>query len=181
MRRPVLALILLVLLAPWSPTSAQEGQVRRWFEEINRDIWRPFMEGVQKDDESLYLRVRSKDYVRVQANGPLILTYADYVDDTVAMMRRYREQGVRLTIDVRFEERIIDGASASEKGISRVLFVARDGEMRTYYARFHTISRKEGETWRVLTEYFSSRAKNSAVRSFATQRRWTTSPTSAAI
>lgn len=61
------------------------------------------------DRRSLYLRVRSRNYVRVQANGRLILTYDDYVDDTQQMMRRYREQGTRLTIDVRLEERITDG------------------------------------------------------------------------
>jgi hypothetical protein len=35
-----------------------------------------------------------------------------------------------------------------------VLFSTKDGATRTYFARFHTISRKEGATWRVLTEYF---------------------------
>jgi ketosteroid isomerase-like protein len=70
------------------------------------------------------------------------------------MMQRYREQGVQLSVEVRFEERIVDGRAASEKGISRVLFTDKDGKSRTYFTRFHTISRKEGSSWRVLTEYF---------------------------
>ena len=70
------------------------------------------------------------------------------------MMQRYREQGVRLAVEVRFEERIADGRSASEKGISRALFTDSAGKTRTFFTRFHTISRKEGGAWRVLTEYF---------------------------
>jgi hypothetical protein len=150
----VLACCVLAVAIPHAPLRAQDPPVRQWFMEINRDIWTPFLEGVRNDDEALYLRVRSLDYVRVQANGRLILTHSDYVDDTQQMMRRYREQGTRLTIDVRFEERITDGKSASEKGISRVVFATADGGQRTYYSRFHTISRREEAGWRVLTEYF---------------------------
>lgn len=126
----------------------------RWFAEINRDVWTPFTEGVRKDDSALYLGVRSTEYVRVQASGRLLLDYADYVDDTVKMMAGYRAQGTAIVIDVRFEERIIDGKSASERGIQRVLFTPKGGETRTFYTRFHTISRKEGGKWRVLTDYF---------------------------
>lgn len=137
-----------------APLRAQDAPpVRQWFAEINRDIWTPFLAGVRTDADSLYLRVRSRDYVRIQGNGRLILGYDDYVDDTQKMMQRYREQGTRITMDVRFEDRITDGTAASERGISRVLFSARDGETRTYYSRFHTISRKEGGVWRVLTDY----------------------------
>jgi ketosteroid isomerase-like protein len=146
---------LIVLAAAAIPgAAAQDASARRCLEEMNRDVWMPFMEGVRRDDESLYLRVRSKDYVRVASSDRFILGHADYVDDTVKMMRRYREQGTRLTIDVRFEERICDGRSASDKGISRVLFTAKDGTVRTYFGRFHTISRKEADAWRVLTDYF---------------------------
>lgn len=133
---------------------AQNPSVQGWLEEINRDIWTPFVQGVQQDDSSQYLRLRSKDYVRVASADRFILGYSDYVDDTVKMMQRYREQGTRLALEVRFEERIADGRSASEKGISRVPFTTKDGSVRTYYTRFHTISRKEGDAWRVLTEYF---------------------------
>jgi hypothetical protein len=154
MNRCVLVLLLLSVVTQQALAQGQDDQARRWLEEINQDVWMPFMEGVKKDDESLYLRVRSTDYVRVDPTHRFILNYADYVDDTVKMMRRYREQGTSVTIDIRFEERITDGQSASEKGISRVLFAAKGAEARTYYGRFHTISRKEDGKWRVLTEYF---------------------------
>jgi hypothetical protein len=139
-----------------SSAALAQSATDRWFAEINRDIWLPFMEGVASDKERLYLAVRSKDYVRVQARGRVLLDHADYVDDTIKMMARYREQGARIVIDVRFEERIVDGKSASERGISRVSFKPREGEARISYGRFHTISRKEGDRWRVLTEYFAA-------------------------
>ena len=108
-----------------SLAEAQQPKAAGWLAEINHDVWLPFMEGVNKDQASLYLGVRSGDYIRVQAGSKLILTYPEYVDDTVNMMSRYREQGTKLSIAVRFEERIINGGSASEKGISQVLFTGR--------------------------------------------------------
>jgi hypothetical protein len=139
-------------LAVQGRPATDDPPVRQWLMEINREIWTPFMEGVRTDVDSLYLRVRSRDYVRVQEDGRLILTYHDYVDDTRQMMARYREQGTRIAIDVRFEERITDGQTAFERGISRIVFSYSDGRTRTFFSRFRTISRKEGETWRVLSD-----------------------------
>lgn len=118
----------------WLAAAAQDASARRWLGEINRDVWTPLMEGVRRDDASAYLGVRSKDYVRVASADRFILDYADYVDDTVKMMQRYREQGVRLSVEVRFEERIVDGRAASEKGISRVLFMDKEGKTRRLVA-----------------------------------------------
>jgi hypothetical protein len=46
-----------------------------------------------------------------------------------------------------------NGVAASEKGVTRVLFSKKEGETRTFFSRFHTISRKENGVWRVLTDY----------------------------
>jgi hypothetical protein len=132
---------------------AQEATSTKALKEINRDIWVPFMQGVAASEDALYLGTRSKDYVRVQANGRLILDHANYVDDTVTMMGRYRDQGAKVVLDVRFDERITDGRHASERGITRVIFTPKSGDARTSYTRFHVISRKEGAAWRVLTDY----------------------------
>jgi hypothetical protein len=145
---------LVLLCALFAPAWAQDGGARQWLAAINKDVWLPLMAGVTNDDESLYLGVRSKSYVRVQEQGRLLLNLDDYVDDTRAMMKNYRDKGTRLKMEVRFEERLIDGKSASESGVMRVTFSDKDGKGRTVYSRFHTISRKQADGWRVVTDYF---------------------------
>ena len=44
--------------------------------------------------------------------------------------------------------------SRARCALSRVLFTDKDGKTRTFFTRFHAISRKEDGAWRVLTEYF---------------------------
>jgi ketosteroid isomerase-like protein len=132
----------------------QSQSPAQWLEEINRDIWKPFLSGVAKNDEALYLNVHSKEYVRVQAEGRLILSSDTYVDDTKTMMARYKSRGTDLTMDVRFEERIVNGEFASERGVSKVVFATKGAAPTVYYGRFHTISRKENGKWKIVSDYF---------------------------
>lgn len=153
MKKAFVSCLLFALLWSHAAAFAQNSSATKWLEEINRDVWIPFLAGVAQNDDSLYVHVHSRDYIRVQAEGRLILSYATYVDDTRAMMRQYAESGIGLSMQVRFEERIVNGQFASERGISKVVFAAEDGTARVYYGRFHTISRKEDGVWRILADY----------------------------
>lgn len=153
-KKPFAFCLLIALLWFQTAAFAQRSAATKWLEEINRDIWIPFLAGVEKNDDSLYLTVHSRDYIRVQAEGRLILSYATYVDDTRTMMRGYKDRGTGLIMHVRFEERITNGQFASERGISRVVFSSKKGERRVYYSRFHTISRKENGVWKILTDHY---------------------------
>lgn len=103
--------------------------------------------------ESLYLNLHSKDYVRIQADSRFILNFATYLDDTRTMMRRYQDSGRKLSMEVRFEERITNGNFSSERGISKVVFSGPERIERIFYGRFHTILRQEGGIWKKLTDY----------------------------
>lgn len=56
-------------------------------------------------------------------------------------------------MQVRFEERTTDGMYASERGVLRTILTDKDGGKRTGYARFHVISRKQADGWRIVTDY----------------------------
>ena len=151
--RNAFALCLAVLFLAPGAAAAQERGAAAWLEELNRDVWVPFLAGVAKYEDTGYVGVRSKDYIRVQSEGRLILSYETYVDDTRSMMASYKDRGTRLTMEVRFEDRITDGRFASERGITKVVFAPKEGEARTFYGRFHTVSRKENGVWRILVDY----------------------------
>lgn len=143
---------LLLVCLPGAATAQTPGAAR-WLEEINRDIWLPFLEGVARNVDTLYLDVHSRDYVRIQEQGRLILSYDTYVDDTRTMMQQYYERGTRITMQVRFQERITNGHFASERGISKIVFATPNPESRVMYGRFHTIARKEGGRWKILSDF----------------------------
>ena len=151
----VLAVATMLLSAP-AAGGVQGPSAMPWLEEINRDIWRPFVEGVATYKHELYLGVRSKDYIRLQADSRFFLDHDDYVDDTRRMMAQYAEQGARIDIEMRFTERIVNGESASERGIMKVTFTTPSSEARVSYAPFHAISRRERGTWKVLVDYFAA-------------------------
>jgi hypothetical protein len=132
---------------------AQGSGAARWLEEINRDIWVPFLDGVARNVDTLYLDVHSRDYVRIQEQGRLILSYDTYVDDTRTMMQQYHASGTRITMQVRFQERITNGQFASERGISRIVFATPNSEPRVFYGRFHAVSRREGGRWKILSDF----------------------------
>jgi hypothetical protein len=144
---------LFAALLSCSAGQAQDVAATQWLKEINRDIWMRLLEGVAKNDASLYVNVHSDDYIRVQEEGRLILDHESYVDDTKKMMQRYAERGTSLTMQVRFEERISNGRYSPERGISRVVFASKSGEPRIFYGRFHTVSRKESGRWKIVTDF----------------------------
>jgi ketosteroid isomerase-like protein len=147
-------LVVFVVLLGFQTGLSQTPGPREWLAEIERDIWLPFMEGVRTYNDPKYLEVHSKDYVRIDPTNRFLLDRKDYDDDTVKMMARYKADGRVISITVRFEERIVDGKSAFERGINEFVITAKDGSSRKSYGRFQVVSRKENGKWRMLTEYF---------------------------
>jgi ketosteroid isomerase-like protein len=119
--------------------------------EINEQIWRPFVRGVNTFDHPLYSGVRAKDSVFV--DGKRLFGYEEYVEDAVRVMTLLQKAGTRLEMEVRFDDRITDGAHAFESGVVRVIAIEEDGARRTSHARFQVISRKQPEGWRIITDH----------------------------
>lgn len=153
------ALLLFSLLFPsvafaQAPVDPEAGARRvQALEQINRDVWEPFVRGVGAFDDATYLATRSRDFLMVQARPAGFFDRGFYAEDSAQAMRGLKEAGSRLQLEVRFDERISDGEYASERGIVRTILTDVAGKARTMYSRFHAILRKEDGHWRVLTEY----------------------------
>lgn len=140
------------LLAGLSSAHATPARVEA-LQQVNRDIWEPFTRGVATFDDPAWLGVRSRDFVMVQQGKPHFLGHDFYVEDSTRVMRELKQAGTRLALELRFEERMTDGSHASERGIIRTMMTEAGKAPRTFFSRFHAISRIEGGHWRVLTEY----------------------------
>lgn len=130
-----------------TPTQVQALQ------QVNRDVWEPFVRGIGGFDEAAWAGVRSRDFVMVQQGKPHFLDHDFYIEDSSKVMRELKQAGTRLAFELRFEERMTDGRYSSERGLVRTTMTEAGKEARTFYSRFHAISRLEDGRWRVLTEY----------------------------
>lgn len=145
-------LLLLCACAAFAQDRRAELRVQS-LREVTRDVWEPFVRGVNSFDDPAYLAVRSKDFVLVQSIGQSFLDYDYYVEDTIKVMRELKAGGVRLLVEMRFDERFADAEYASERGIMRMVRTDADGTRHISHTRFHVIVRKEDGRWRVISEY----------------------------
>lgn len=141
-----------LLVLPFVHAHATPAQVQA-LQQVNRDIWEPFARGVGQFDEAAWSGVRSRDFVLVQQGKPHFLDHDFYFEDSAKVMRELRQAGTRLALELRFEERMTDGEHSSERGLVRTTMTEAGKPPRTFYSRFHAISRVEDNRWRVLTEY----------------------------
>lgn len=153
------ALMLFAAAAPNASATPGQSEALR---ALNRDVWEPFVRGVNTFDNAAYLGVRSRDFVMVQQGKPHFLDHDFYAEDSAKVMRELKESGTKLALEVRFEERMSDGAYGSERGLVRTTVIDAANVSRTIYSRFHSISRLEGGHWRVLTEYRTAAGKDPA-------------------
>lgn len=64
MRKTIVISFLLTLFLQGAFAFAKTVPAAKRLKEINRDVWIPFLEGVRKNEESLYLNVHSKIVVK---------------------------------------------------------------------------------------------------------------------
>ncbi|MGH8176069.1 MAG: hypothetical protein ACREV5_07415 [Steroidobacter sp.] len=168
MKFAVASFVAFVLLFAGRAISAQESPQTLALGEINRDIWEPFVRGVNTFDHELYSRVRARDSVFV--DGKRLFGYEEYVEDAFRVMTPLQAAGARLDMQVRFEERTTDGAHAFERGILRTVITDKGGAQRTGYARFQVISRRQSDGWRIVTDYRWRTGSDTDARAFDAAR-----------
>ena len=142
----------LVMLAMWTGTAGADATARAGvLRAIDDSIWKRFIRGVETFDHELYSSVRARDSLFV--DGKRLFDYDEYVEDAMRVMTPLQKSGARLKMEVRFEDRVFDGGAASERGVLRTVMTDAEGAERISYARFHVISRKGAEGWRIVTDY----------------------------
>jgi len=118
-------------------------------QEINRDIWLPFIESYNELDAEKFMAIHSEDLVRVPRDAKRIFGYEQYKKNNEEYWKRGRENGRTREIDFAFLERIYNRTMASEIGIFRVINEKDTEKEETYYGKFHVILLKKEGKWKI--------------------------------
>jgi len=122
-------------------------------EELNRDIWRPFVAAYGDLDIEAFLALHRADLIRISGTAGRVHGYDEYAGQMREFFATVTERGDRIRIDFRFDERITDGDLASERGLFRLSVTSPAQPPRTRYGRFHTLARNTEGRWRLVADY----------------------------
>ncbi len=122
---------------------------------INKDIWQPFLDGVNQNKAELYNRVNSKDFNWVRGgNGKTrIMNEQEYREDARMVMEDRKRKGIETELEVRFLERNLNESFAAEKCV--IKFTSRQaGKVpEVAYGMVQVFSRRENGVWKKLVQY----------------------------
>lgn len=123
------------------------------FDDIDGDVWAPFMRAYSQLDIDLFSSIHASDFVRVESSSRWIGGLDSYLQRTDRGFARARAQGDALAIEFRFTDRVLGDGLASERGVYRVTVTEPAGQAQTFLGRFHSVLRHDGARWRLLLDH----------------------------
>lgn len=158
MRGLARASLVLALLAAGGPGLAQAppDPLPGRLAELNRDVWIPFATAYATNDAEAFLKLHTKDLIRVSAQGKSVQDLAGYAEGVRKGFEKRRADGSKAEIAFRFLERIASEEAASERGIFRLTVTSGKGEVRRFHGKFHVFARKVDGVWRLAVDYDSN-------------------------
>lgn len=131
--------------------------------EINEQVWKPFIKSFNSDDDEGFKAVHSKDIMRVIQDNNTILGYEEYFKKQPDSVKTKWAVWKR-NIELRFIQRIADSDKAFEVGFYKTTSTnTSTGETRTGYGKFHVLLRKENGTWKILMDADANENTNEAI------------------
>jgi len=120
--------------------------------EINEQVWKPFIQAFNNNDNEAFSAVHSKEVTRVLQDNNQLMGYDQYFkkipDSTKAKWSAWKKN-----IELRFLQRIASNGKAFEVGYYKSTSTnTQTGEKRTGYGKFHVLLRKENGAWKILMD-----------------------------
>lgn len=125
-------------------------------QEINEQVWKPFLQGFNANDTKTFMGVHSKDVVRAPRDSKKVLNWDQYYAQQEKGDNADKSAKRKRSLELRFTERIASNNQAIEVGIYKTSYVNPDGSTRSFFGRFHVILRKEEGVWKILVDTDSS-------------------------
>ena len=122
-------------------------------DELNRDIWHPFMRSYADRDAAAFLALHAPDLMRADAASGWVGGLEAYTERITAFFADVTRRGARIDIAFRFVERLTGGPVASERGVYKIIMAVPDEADRVFYGRFHTFARRVDDRWRIVVDY----------------------------
>jgi ketosteroid isomerase-like protein len=138
---------LIVIIATLSMASVNKASPVT--DEIDQQIWKPFIESWQTMDADKNIALHSSDIVRVMTRMKKIETGTDYFNQLKRMMGMMKEKGVTSKLDLRFSSRIQSADFAMEKGIYRATMNHPERGKTVNYAEFNVLLIKVNGSWKI--------------------------------
>lgn len=125
-------------------------------EEINEQVWIPFIKTFNERDTKGFISLHSKDAVRSPRDSKMVWNRNEYFRQQEKGDTQGKKSGTDRQLELRFTERIANDDLAIEVGIYKTTSINPDGLARSFYGRFHVVLRKENGVWKILVDTDSS-------------------------
>jgi ketosteroid isomerase-like protein len=139
------------------------GQTDSLQQQINNDVWKPFISAFDNLDTDAFMSVHSKEVTRVIQDNNMIFGYDRYYEESRKSDERSRKNKSKRTIELRFIQRIAHNDRAFEVGYYKGTTTSQSGSPRTYYGKFHVLMRKENGKWKILMDADASEKTDETV------------------
>ena len=150
----------LLLLLVTNVLFAQSDTVLK---EINRQVWKPFIESFNNLDTEGFMAVHSKDMTRVIQDGKKIYGFEQYAREMKSSDANTKKGNRKRLIEFRFIQRIASNDKGFEVGYYKSTTIRPDGTSNTGYGKFHVLLRKENGIWKILMDADASEKTDEAV------------------
>lgn len=138
-------------------TVCAQSQLDSLRKQIDRDIWIPFLQGINTNNADLYNSVHSKDFHWVAGgNKTRIMDLPAYIEDAAKVMTDRKNKGIQTIVDVAFLERNLNETFASEKCVTRYTAIEPGKEPLVMYGIAQVFSRKVEGIWKKCIQYVST-------------------------
>jgi len=131
-------------------------------QQINQQVWKPFIQSFNNLDTKGFMSVHSKEMTRVVQDGNTLYGYDRYYRETEQSNQSTIKANRKRTIELRFTQRIASYNKAFEVGYYKFTSVQPDGTSRNGYGKFHVLLRRENGTWKILMDADASEKTDEA-------------------
>lgn len=135
-------------------------------QEINDQVWKPFIQTFNDRDTKGFMALHSKDAVRSPRDAKAIWNWNEYYQNQERGDLRGKSSGSKRQLELRFTERIASTDLALEVGVYKTTSIATDGIAKSFYGRFHVVLRKENGFWKILVDTDSSEGGSISEKDF---------------
>ena len=135
-------------------------------QEINDQVWKPFISSFNERNTEAFMSIHSKDVVRSPRDSKIVWNWDEYYKNQKIGDDRGKSSGSKRELELRFTERIANADQAVEVGIYKTTSIGTDGTSKSFYGRFHVVLTKENGTWKILVDTDSSEHKTISEKDF---------------
>ena len=130
-------------------------------QQLNQDIWLPFIQGVNANQPEVYNSMLASDFYWVAGGTKTrIMNMAEYIEDARLVMNDRQQKYISTNLEVRFLERHVNETFAAEKSIIKYTSTPSGQPATTSYGIVQVFSKKEQGRWKKYIQYISPEVTN---------------------